>query len=80
MDRAALDLRGGVAEPGLEPVCDLVGGLVRESEGADASGVDAELLDEVGDALREAVGLACAGPGEDEQRFRAAADGAALGR
>ena len=80
VDRAALDLGGGVAEPGLETVRDLVGSLVGEGEGADAGGVDAELLDEVGNALCEAVGLAGAGAGEDEERFRAAADGAALGR
>ncbi len=78
VDCAALDLGGGVAESSVEAMGDLVRGFVRESEGADAGRVDPELLDEVGDTLRETVRLAGAGAGEDKQGFGAAADGAAL--
>src|SRR5215208_6025178 len=66
VDGAALDLRGGIAEPDLEAVRDLSGGLVGECEGADARRVESELLDEKVDPLGEAEGFARAGSGEDE--------------
>ena len=66
------------AERGLEAVRDLAGGLVGEGERADARRIDTQLLHEMAHALDEAVRLAGAGSGEDEQRSRRSRDRRAL--
>ena len=80
VDGAALDLRRGVAEPRLEPMRDLAGGLVGERERADARRVEMQVLDQEVDALGQAVRLARAGAGEDEQRAGVGFDRRALRR
>ena len=79
VDGSAFDLLGRRAEPRLEPVGDLAGGLVGEREGADAIGLESFVLDQIPDALDEAEGLARARAREDEHRMRRGLDGAPLG-
>ena len=78
VDRASLDTFAARAELAREPRRDLVGGLVRERERADARGLDAQLLDEIADALDEAERLPGAGPREHEGWSGRCLDGLAL--
>src|SRR3954468_12369059 len=58
VDGAALDLRGGGAEPNLEPMSDFAGRFVGEGERADARRIEVQLLDEIVNSLGEAERLA----------------------
>ena len=75
VDRSAFDVRRRRAERGCETLRDLAGGLVRERECANARRIDVQFLDEMANALDEAVRLARAGPGENEERSRRRPDG-----
>ncbi len=74
VNRSALDVRRRGTERGLEAVRDFARGFVGEGERADARRIDAQLLHEMTDALDQAVRLAGAGSGEDQQRSRRSRD------
>ena len=59
--------RAQTAHEPVEALAHLAGGLVGEGDGEDVPGHDAEVLDHVGDAVREHAGLARPRAGEDEQ-------------
>ena len=66
------------AHEGLGALPHLAGGLVGESEGGDAVGLDAAPVDEVGDAVGDDAGLAAAGACDDEHGAADGFDGLAL--
>ena len=66
VNRSALDPGRGIPKAHREPVRNLIRGLVRECERADAGRVDSEALDQEADALGETVRLARAGTREDK--------------
>jgi predicted secreted protein len=68
VDGAAFDLCRRIAEPRLEPMLDLAGGFVGESEGADARRVEFEFLDEEANAFGETERLASTRTREHEER------------
>ena len=68
VERADPHAAHAVAQQGLEAVAHLGGGLVGEGDGEDAVGAHAEILDDVGDAVREHARLARTRAGEHEQR------------
>ncbi len=80
MERAHVKALGTAAEQLLDAMLHLARCLVGEGHGHDVPRRDAHVLDEVGDAVGQNARLATAGPGDDEQRPRAGADGVALGR
>ena len=68
------------AEEPLDAVAQLTRRLVGEGDGHDARRRHADLVDQVGDAMRDDAGFAAAGPGEDEKRSLTVDDGFVLGR
>jgi hypothetical protein len=79
MDGAALDAVGIVAEL-FQPLGDLSCCFVGESENANATCVDAELFDEIANALDQTKRLAGTRAGEDERRSTMRIYGRLLGR
>jgi hypothetical protein len=73
------DLLGRGADLATEPRRDLVGGLVGECDSADAGRREPLAGDEVPDAGDQAVRLARARAGDDEDRAEGGLDCAALG-
>jgi len=71
-------LQLSLAEQALEPFLHLPSRLVRKGDGQDRPWRDAEVADQVGDAVRENARLPRTGAGQDEQRPFAVGDGSAL--
>ncbi len=70
--------RGGAEHP-LEALAHLPGRLVRERDREDLARLDLQVLDEVGDAVRQDAGLSRARAGDHEQRPLGVLNGLALG-
>ena len=70
--------RGGAEHP-LEALAHLPRGLVRERDREDLARLDLQVLDEVGDAMRQDARLPRARAGDDEQRPLGVLNGLALG-
>jgi hypothetical protein len=78
VDRAARDLLGAVAQRVLEADGDLFGGAIRECDGADAAGIEAQMRDQVLDPRDEAERLPGARAGDDKDGAEVGFDGATL--
>jgi hypothetical protein len=74
----AADADEPLADEAADPLLHLLRGLVREGDREDLVGVDAALLDEVGDPVGEHAGLARSGAGHDEERPSVVEDRGAL--
>ena len=67
VERRAGRARHRAAHAGGDPVAEVLGGLAREGQPEDGVGMDATMLDPVGDRLDQSGGLAGPGAGEHEQ-------------
>ena len=78
VERRAQRGRAGAAEPGGDPVAQLLGGLAGEGQRQHLVGAGAALLDAVDDRLDQGRGLAGAGTGQHQHRPARVVDDALL--
>jgi len=78
VDRSPLQPIDPISKLLLKTLSNFASRLVSEGEHTNSRRIGAQHLDEISNSLDEAVRLACAGTGEDQQRLRARLDGRTL--
>jgi len=78
VDRSPLQPIDPISKLLLKTLSNFAGRLVGEGEHTNSRRIGPQHLEEIPNSLDEAVRLACAGTGEDQQRLRARLDGRTL--